>query len=99
MMLPEKPFLSLSRHEFRIQQQAVEQTTSFASTSLSDGTETINTPAFSFVNAENEIRQQWWASIDSVDMSPDVTTFVFPDGYRATYNDQISYPSITHTLA
>ena len=72
---------------------------SFASTSQSNGTDTINTPAFSFVNAQNEIRQQWWASIDSVDMSPDVTTFVFPDGYRITYNNQISFPSITHQLA
>ena len=72
---------------------------SFASTSQSNGTETITTPAFSFVNAQNEIQQQWWASINAVDMSPDVTTFVFPDGYQAVYNNQISFPSITHQLA
>ncbi len=64
---------------------------SFASVSQSNGTETITTPAFSFANAENAIRQYWWAPFVSVDLSPDVTTITFPDGYEARYLNQISF--------
>lgn len=72
---------------------------SFATVSQSNGTETITTPAFSFANAQNAIRQYWWASLISVDMSPDVTTITFPDGYQATYYSQISFPSVSHQMA
>ena len=71
---------------------------SFATISLSNGTETMTTPAFSFANAQAAIRQYWWAGLISVDMSPDVTTITFPDGYQATYNDQISFPSVSHQI-
>ena len=71
---------------------------SFATISQSSGAETMTTPAFSFANAQNAIRQDWWSSLISVDLSPDVTTITFPDGYQATYNDQISFPSVSHLM-
>ena len=67
---------------------------SFATVSQSNGTETITSPAFSFVNAQNQIQQSWWAGINSVNMAPQVTTITFPDGYQATYYNQISFPSV-----
>jgi hypothetical protein len=71
----------------------------FASVSQAGGAETITTPAFSFVNAQNKIQQQWWAGINAVNMAPGVTTITFPDGYQAVYYDQISFPSVTHRIA
>jgi hypothetical protein len=71
----------------------------FASVSRSNGTETLTTPAFSFANAENAIKQYWWASLISVDLSPGTTTITFPDGYQATYYSQISIPSVSHQIA
>jgi hypothetical protein len=70
----------------------------FASTSLDNGTETITSPSFSFVNAQNQVRQQWWAGINSVDMTPGMTTITFPDGYQSVYYNQISIPSVTHRI-
>ena len=72
---------------------------SFATLSQSNGAEVMTTPAFTFANAQNAIRQYWWAPIISVDLSPDVTTITFPDGYQTTYNDQISFPSVSHQIA
>ncbi len=72
---------------------------SFAAISWANGTGIMTTPAFSFANAENAIKHYWWASIISVDLSPDVTTITFPDGYQTTYNDQISFPSVSHQIA
>ena len=72
---------------------------SFATISQSNGTETMTTPGFSFVNAQNEIKQYWWSSLVSVDLSPEVTTITFPDGYQAMYNNQISIPSVSHQIA
>jgi hypothetical protein len=71
---------------------------SFATVSQANGTETIITPAFSFVNAQDKIRQQWWAGINAVNMAPGVTTITFPDGYQAVYYNQISFPSVTHRI-
>jgi|SRR5208337_71660 len=71
---------------------------SFAAVSQSNGTETITTPAFSFVNAQNQIQQSWWAGINSVNMAPQVMTITFPDGYQAMYYNQISFPSVAHQM-
>jgi hypothetical protein len=72
---------------------------SFAAISQSNGTETMTTPGFSFANAQNDIRQYWWSSLVSVDLSPKVTTITFPDGYQAVYDNQISFPSVSHQIA
>jgi hypothetical protein len=72
---------------------------SFATLTQSNGAEIMTTPAFSFVNAQNAIQQYWWASLISVNLAPDVTTITFPDGYQATFDGQISFPSVSHPLA
>jgi hypothetical protein len=71
---------------------------SFATVSQSGGTEVLTTPAFSFANAQNAIQQYWWASLISVNLAPAVTTITFPDGYQATFNSQISFPSVSHQI-
>jgi hypothetical protein len=72
---------------------------SFATISQSNGAETMTTPGFSFANAQNDIKQYWWSSLVSVDLSPEVTTITFPDGYQAVYDNQISFPSVSHQIA
>jgi len=73
---------------------------SFASVSSSGGgAATMTTPAFSFAHAQDAIRQYWWSPLISADLSPHVTTIVFPDGYQATFNDRIAIPQVSHQLA
>ena len=72
---------------------------SFATVSQANGTKTITTPAFSFINTQNQIQQEWWAGVNAVNMAPGVTTITFPDGYQAVYTNQISFPSVTHRVA
>ena len=73
---------------------------SFATISQSNGTETMTTPGFSFANAQNDIKQVTGGPRSvSVDLSPEVTTITFPDGYQAMYSNQISLlPSPTRLL-
>ncbi|MFZ1127961.1 hypothetical protein [Methanoregula sp.] len=72
---------------------------SFATVVQSGGATTMNTPAFSFADAQNGLKGQWYASLITADFAPQTTTITFPDGYQATFNDQISIPSISHTLS
>jgi len=72
---------------------------SFAEIRQSNGIKTMITPGFSFANAENVLKQYWFAALISPDLSPDVTIITFPDGYQTTYNNQISVPSVSHTVA
>jgi hypothetical protein len=58
----------------------------------------MTTPALSFAQAQQIMQQYWFASLISPDLTPQVTTITFPDGYQATYNNQISLPSVSHTL-
>jgi len=71
----------------------------FATVAQSDGATTMTTPPFSFANAQAAIKNQWYAPLISADFAPQTTTITFPDGYTATYNDQISIPSVSHTVA
>jgi hypothetical protein len=71
---------------------------SFATISQANGTETMTTPAFSLSTFQNEIRQNWWAPLVSVDMTPEVTTITFPDGYQTIYYNQISIPAVTRRI-
>jgi len=72
---------------------------SFAMVTQSNGVTTMTTPAFSFAHAEQVMKQYWFAPLISPDLAPQVTTITFPDGYQATFNDQISIPSVSHTVA
>jgi hypothetical protein len=71
---------------------------SFATVTQSGGATTMTTPALSFAQAQQIMQQYWFASLISPDLTPQVTTITFPDGYQATYNNQISLPSVSHTL-
>ena len=73
---------------------------SFAQTSVnqSDGKVTMRTPAISFAHAEKVLNDYWFAPLITPDLSPDITTITFPDGYQVIYNNQISIPSVSHAL-
>ena len=70
----------------------------FASRIVKDNLVTMVTPALSFDSAEKILKQYWFAPLINVDFSPAVTRVVFPDGYIATFNDQIAIPNINHIL-
>lgn len=72
---------------------------SFASTAQSGKATTITTPSFSFANAQKDIQNQWYASLISGNFAPQTTTIVFPDGYQATYYNQIDIPSVSHAIS
>ena len=72
---------------------------SFAQVTQSGGITTMTTPAFSFSHAEEVMKQYWFAPLISPDLTPQMTTITFPDGYQATFNDLISIPSVSHTVA
>jgi hypothetical protein len=63
------------------------------------GAWTMTTPAFSLARAQQVVEQYWFAPLISPDFTPQVTTVTFPDGYTATFDNQISIPSITHSFA
>jgi len=72
---------------------------SFAGVTQAGGRTTMTTPAFSFANAQQEVRSEWYGSLIPADFAPRATTITFPDGYQASFNSQISIPAVTHTLA
>ena len=72
--------------------------TGFADIVEKDGNRVMVMPSFSLERAENVMKQVWYGPITSPDFSPDVTEFIFPDGYTEYYYNQISFPSITRTL-
>jgi hypothetical protein len=72
---------------------------SFATVVQSGGATTITTPAFSFANAQQAVRNEWYGSLISADFAPQTTTITFPDGYQASFDDQISIPAVSHTIS
>ena len=70
----------------------------FASERVRDGTVTLTTPALSFREAENVLKQYWFAPLINPDFSPDVTRIIFPDGYEQTFNNQDRIPGVSHSL-
>ncbi|MDD1718825.1 MAG: hypothetical protein LUQ25_02080 [Methanoregulaceae archaeon] len=60
---------------------------------------TYTTPPLSFAAAEEVLRRQWFAALVSPDFSPRITTVQFPDGYTQRFDNQISIPAVTHTVA
>ena len=70
----------------------------FAAVREQDGAITMKTPALSFVEAEKILDQYWFAPLISPDFSPEVTRIRFPDGYVEIFANEISIPSVTHTL-
>lgn len=72
--------------------------TGLASVSTREGATVMAMPGFSLGNAENVMKQYWYAPLTSPDFSPEVTAITFPDGYTEYYYDQIHFPTITRTL-
>ena len=71
---------------------------SFAAVKKTPAGVTYTTPQLSFKNAENVVRQYWFAPLISPDFSPDTTRVIFPDGYTQEYSDEIALPVIAHTV-
>ena len=71
---------------------------SFASVTPSGNTTTMTTPDFSFANAQQEVKNEWYGFLISANFAPETTTIIFPDGYQTTFNNQISIPSVSHTI-
>jgi hypothetical protein len=59
---------------------------------------TITTPSFSFAMAQEVMEHYWFGPLTSPDFSPGTTTIIFPDGYSASFDDQIRIPSVSCTL-
>ena len=72
---------------------------SFASFNTDGETTTMVTPSLSFEKAQRVLDQYWFAPLISRDFSPDVTTIIFPDGYRASFYNLLVIPSVPHQLA
>jgi hypothetical protein len=72
---------------------------SFASFNTDSDMTTMVTPSLSFEKAQRVLDQYWFAPLISPDFSPDVTTIIFPDGYRATFYNLLVIPSVPHQLA
>lgn len=72
---------------------------SFATIRTYNGDAVMITPSFSFAHAENALKEYWFAPLINPDLSPEVTTIAFPDGYKETYYNQISIPSVMHVNA
>ena len=59
---------------------------------------TITTPSQSFQKAEAILMEHPVAKLTTFDLSPDITRVTFPDGYYETFYNELSIPSITHTV-
>jgi len=71
---------------------------SFASVTSEKGKTGMETPAVSFERAQQILNTYWFAPLISPDFSPATTTIIFPDGYRETWNNQLSIPSVSHQM-
>jgi hypothetical protein len=71
---------------------------SFASVVTDDNGTTMVTPSVSFERAQKVLNQYWFAPFISPDFSPDITTIIFPDGYRARFDNLLIIPSVPHQL-
>jgi len=71
---------------------------SFATVYEGKGKQTIVTPSVSFARAQQVMSGYWFAPLISPDFSPKVTTVIFPDGYRTTFDDVLSIPPISRPM-
>ena len=59
---------------------------------------TYTTPSIDFSKAEEILKGYWFASLITIDLSPETTTITFPDGYSESFTNEIEIPSVTHTV-
>jgi len=72
---------------------------SFADIARTGGKTTMTTPSLSFERARDVLNSYWFAPLVSPNFAPAVTTITFPDGYIATYYNQITIPSVSHQMS
>jgi hypothetical protein len=70
----------------------------FASVKTDDGQKIYTTPSMSFSEAEATLNSYWFAPLISPDFSPSQTVIIFPDGYRQTFYNELTIPSVSHTV-
>ena len=70
----------------------------FASVTEENNQTWMKSPTVSFERAQKILNSYWFAPLISPDFSPAITTVVFPDGYRETWHDLISIPSVSHPI-
>ena len=71
---------------------------SFAYVSKSGDSGSLVTPAFSFSKVQQAVNRYWFAKYLSPNFTPETTTIVFPDGYRASYKNRTNIPTVAHRL-
>jgi len=71
----------------------------YAQINTGDGEVTYTTPALSFARAAAILSGYWFGPLISVDLSPEVTTVIFPDRYEEKFLNKIEIPSVSHTLS
>jgi hypothetical protein len=55
-------------------------------------------PTLTFSRAEEILRSYWFSGLLTVDLSPDITTIVFSDGFKVPYYDTLIIPETAHQL-
>ncbi|MBP2132487.1 hypothetical protein J2128_000408 [Methanomicrobium sp. W14] len=71
---------------------------SFADTKDNNGSVTYTVPSLNFSKAEEVLKDHWISKITSFDLSPEVTTITFPDGYIQEYDNEADIPQTVHTV-
>jgi hypothetical protein len=57
---------------------------------------TYTTPTIDFPDAEKSIRRYWFSRFVTIDVSPDIVTMRFPDGYTESFHESKVIPRVTH---
>lgn len=70
----------------------------FADIHEGKGKYTIVTPSVSFVRAQEVMNSYWFAPLVSPDFSPEVSTVIFPDGFRSTFSNVLAIPPISRPI-
>jgi hypothetical protein len=71
---------------------------SFASVVTDESGTTLITPSVSFERAQKVLDQYWFAPLISPDFSPEISTIIFPDGYKVSFDNTLVIPSFPHRL-
>jgi hypothetical protein len=72
---------------------------SFAYVSRSGDSSALVTPAFTFSHVQEAVNRYWFAKLVSPNFTPQVTTLIFPDGFRASFKNRSAIPTVAHRLS
>jgi hypothetical protein len=71
---------------------------SFAYVSQRGDSPALVTPSFTFARVQEAVNRYWFAKFLSPNFTPEMTTIIFPDGFRATFKDRVTIPTVAHRL-